>query len=106
MKKELELYELILFLKFTATEQETINKIEYYRDSLIEKGSQVMVKTHGRVSLAYPIKGFDTATSIQIVYLGNGELVKLLNTELQRDTSILRSVTTKLIDQNISNVFA
>ena len=31
MKKELELYELVLLLKFTATEQETISKTEFYR---------------------------------------------------------------------------
>ena len=106
MTKELGLYELVLLLKFTTTEQETISKIENFRNFFTERGSQVMVKNHGKISLAYPIKGFDTATYIQLVYLGNGELIKQLNTQNQRDETILRAVTTKLVDQNIPELFA
>ena len=50
MKKELELYELILLLKFTSTEAETNEKIQLYKDFLTEKGSQVMVKNQGKRS--------------------------------------------------------
>ena len=99
MKKELALYELVLLTKLTTAEQDLTEKIEYYRDFLIEKGCQVMVKNHGKLSLAYPIKGLDTANSIQLVYLGNGETIKQLNVELQRDDFILRSLTTKLKDK-------
>ena len=106
MKKELELYELVLLLKFTSTEVETNERIQRYKDFLVERGSQVMVKNQGKRSLAYPIKGFETATSVQFVYLGNGELIKLLNTELQRDEFILRSITTKLMDDNLLKLFA
>ena len=64
-----------------------------------------MFKNHGKISLAYSIKGFDTATYVQVVYLGNGDLIKQLNTELQRDESVLRTVTTKLIDDNVAEMF-
>ena len=104
MKKELELYELVLLLKFNFNE-ELSTKLERYRNFLTEKGSQVMFKNHGKISLAYTIKGFDTATYVQIVYLGNGDLIKQLNTELQRDESVLRTVTTKLIDDNVAEMF-
>ena len=63
IKKELELYELVLLLKFTAVEEATKERIDFYRDFIQEKGSQVMVKNHGKKTLAYPIKGFETATS-------------------------------------------
>ena len=53
-----------------------------------------MVKNHGNRSLAYPIKGFDTASYIQFVYVG--DLIKQLNVEIQRDEFILRAITTKL----------
>jgi len=106
MKKELELYELILLLKFTSTEAETNEKIQLYKDFLTEKGSQVMVKNQGKRSLAYPIKGFDTATSVQLVYLGNGELIKQINTVIQRDETVLRAITTKLMDESLSKLFA
>jgi len=106
MKKELELYELILLFKFTTTEQETISKTEYYRDFLIEKGSQVLVKNQGKISLAYPIKGFDIATSIQFIFLGNGELIKQLNVEIQRDDVILRSINTKIANQTPPELFS
>ena len=104
MKKELELYELVLLLKFTSTEELT-EKIERYKSFLADKGSQVMVKNHGKIPLAYNIKGFATATHIQFVYLGNGDLIKQLNTELQRDEVILRTVTTRLVDENVADMF-
>jgi len=106
IKKELELYELILLVKFTSTESETNDRIQRYKDFLTERGSQVMVKNQGKRSLAYPIKGFDTATSVQIVYLGNGDLVKQIGTEIQRDEFILRAITTKLMDENLAKVFS
>jgi ribosomal protein S6 len=106
MKKELELYELVLLNKFSNTEKETSVKIESYRDFFTKKGSQVMVKNHGKISLAYPIKGLGTANYIQMVFFGNGGLIKELNTQIGRDESVLRSVTTKLLDQNTSEMFA
>lgn len=104
MKKELELYELVLLIKYTTTEQETISKTEFYRNFLIEKGSQVLVKNQGKISLAYPIKGFDIATSIQFTFLGNGDLLKQLNVEIQRDQTVLRAITTKLLNQTPAEI--
>ena len=101
MKKELELYELVFMLKFNSTEEETNETIEKYRNFLVDKGSQVMVKNHGKRTLSYQIKGFDTATYIQMVYLGNGLLVNQLNQQIQRDESILRSITTKLAENTL-----
>ena len=106
MKKELALYELVLLTKLPTVEQDLMGKIDYYRDFLIDKGCQVMVKNHGKVSLAYPIKGLDTANSIQLIYLGNGTIIKQLNTEIQRDEFILRSLTTKIKDNESLNEIA
>ena len=106
MKKEIGLYELVLLFSYTATEKEIVERVEYYRDSLLKKGSQVMVKNHGKRSLAYPIKGFETATFVQLVYCGNGDLIKEINVEIQRDDAILRAITTKLLDENVSEIFA
>jgi small subunit ribosomal protein S6 len=99
MKKELEFYELVLLMNFTSTEQETVQRIDYYRDLLTGKGSQVMVKNHGKRPLAYPIQRFDTATYIQMIYLGNGDLVTAISKEIKRDSSVLRAITTKIVDQ-------
>ena len=104
MKKELELYELILLLKFTSTDK-IEKKLETYRNFLTERGSQVLIKNHGKISLAYNIKGFDTAMYVQIVYLGNGELIKQLNVELQRDEFLLRTITTRLMDEGVVEMF-
>jgi len=98
-KKELELYELILLFKFTSTE-DLADKLENYKTFLTDRGSQVMIKNHGTTSLPYSIKGFDTATHVQIVCLGNGELIKQINVELQRDESILRTIITKSLPMN------
>jgi small subunit ribosomal protein S6 len=105
MQEELKMYELVLFFKISLTEQELKTKIERYRDFLTGKGSQVMVKNNGKISLAYAIKNFDTAMYIQMIYLGNGQVIKQLDTELQRDESLLRFVTTKLLEQSVSEMF-
>ena len=63
-----------------------------------------MVKIHGKRSLAYPIKGFETATWVQIVYLGNNVLTKQIGVEVQRDEFALRSLTTKLKDQTVADL--
>ena len=88
MKKELQIYELVLFFKVNLSESKLKTIIEKYKDFLIGKGSQVMIKNNKRISLAYPIQKFETATYIQIFYLSNGSLIKQLNTEIQRDEEI------------------
>jgi small subunit ribosomal protein S6 len=105
MQEELKMYELVLFFKISLTEQELKTKIERYRDFLTGKGSQVMVNNNGKISLAYAIKNFDTAMYIQMIYLGNGQVIKQLDTELQRDESLLRFVTTKLLEQSVPEMF-
>ena len=105
MKKELRIYELVLLFKINNTEQETTALIEEYRNFLTEKGSQVMIKNRGKTSLAYPIKDFDTAMDVQFIYLGNNDLIKELNVKIQRDTNVLRAITTKLLDQNLPETF-
>tara|TARA_B110000003_G_scaffold176204_1_gene175693 strand:+ start:7385 stop:7708 length:324 start_codon:yes stop_codon:yes gene_type:complete len=105
-KKELELYELVILFKFTTVEENTQERIDFYKNFIKDKGTQVMVKNHGKKSLAYPIKGFETATSVQLVYPGNDTLIRQINVELQRDESVLRNLTTKLMDQNVAEMFA
>jgi small subunit ribosomal protein S6 len=105
-KKELELYELVLLLKFTTVEDTTRERLDFYKNFIKDKGSQVMVKNNGKKSLAYPIKGFEIATSVQIVYLGNDTLIRQINTEIQRDEFVLRGLTTKLMNQSVNEMFA
>ena len=38
-------------------------------------------------------------TNIQMVYLGNGELIKSLNQEIKRDETVLRNITTRLPEE-------
>ena len=104
-KKELELYELVLLIKFTAVDGAVNERVDFYRDFIKDKGTQVMVKNNGKKSLAYPIKGFETATSVQFVYLGNDDLIRQINTQIQRDDFVLRGLSTKLMDQSIADMF-
>ena len=99
MKKEIELYELIYLLNPSFTQQEITDKMDYYQTFLTQQGSQVMVQNRGKRSLSYPIKGFETANYIQMVYLGNGKLVTALNKEIKRDEAILRNITTRLPEE-------
>ena len=74
MKKEIEMYEIIYLINPSFTQQEVLSKIDYYQTFLTQQGSQVMVQNRGKRSLSYPIKGFESANYIQMVYLGNGHL--------------------------------
>ena len=69
MKKEIELYEVIYLLNPNFTQQTISSKMDYYQQFLVEQGSQVMVQNRGKFNLSYPIKGFETANYIQMVYL-------------------------------------
>ena len=99
MKKEIELYEVIYLLKPNFTQKDITSRIEYYQEFLTQQGSQVMVQNRGKRSLSYPIKGFESANYIQMVYLGNGRLVNALNKEIKRDETILRNITTRLPEE-------
>ena len=57
MRKELELYELILLLNYTLTEAETTEKVERYRDFLTEKTSDLLDRTQ-----ALKQSGYDVST--------------------------------------------
>lgn len=105
-KNELEIYELMLLVKPTLMEQNIVEKLEFYKTFLTKQGSQLMVKNFGKKPLSYLIKGFDTGISLQLVYLGNGDLVKKINTEIQRDESILRAITTKLNGKKVSKDYS
>ena len=96
MKKEIELYEIIYLLKPNIAQSDILSKMEYYQNLLTQQGSQVMIKNKGKRPLSYPIKGFESAYYIQMVYIGNGNLVTSLNKEIKRDEDILRNLTTRL----------
>ena len=99
MKKKIELYEMIYLINPSFTQQEISSKVDYYQTFLTKQGSQVMVQNRGKRALSYPIKGFESANYIQMVYLGNGELVKSLNKEIKRDEAVLRNITTRLPEE-------
>ena len=82
MRKDLELYEVLFLISPNFTEKEIIEKIQFYQDFLTAKGSKVMVQSQGRRSLSYPIKKYEAANFIQMVFLGNGQLIKSFNSTL------------------------
>jgi small subunit ribosomal protein S6 len=95
-QKELNLYEIIYLVKSNYTDQELAVGIESYKDLITASGSQVMIENRGKRRLSYPIQGVETATYIQMLFLGNGSLVKKINTLLSSDDAVLRHMTTSL----------
>ena len=83
--------------------------MEKYKDFLIGKGAQIMFVQNRRIFFEDAIRTYSTkktnATYVQMLYLSNGSLIKQLNTEIQRDEEILRSVTTTILEQSIPDVF-
>ena len=95
-QRELELYEVLILFDPNLIEGEVANKIQFYQEFLVNKGSKVMVQNQGRRGLTYAIKKAESASFVQIVFLGNGKLVELFNSTIGRDESVLRNVVTKL----------
>ena len=98
MQKELELYEILYLVDPGFNETELEKKTEFYRDFLTSRGSQVMVQNRGKRGLSYKIKGCETASYIQMIYVGNQKLRTSLDVALGRDVSILRHLTTKITE--------
>lgn len=102
MRKELELYEIMILLNPNLAESEINDIIESYQKFLTSKGSKVMVQNQGRKGLSYTIKKFESANFVQMVFLGNGNLINLLNSTLRRDEKILRQIVTKLNELSLA----
>src|SRR6056297_1112113 len=96
MQKELELYEMLYLVDPGITESDLESKTSFYRDFLTNRGSQVMVQNRGKRSLSYKIRGCEPANYIQMIYVGNQKLRTILDTTIRRDSSVLRSLTTKI----------
>ena len=98
MTKKLDTYEILYLVDTSFTEEKLENKIEFYRDFAVKNGSSAIVKNCGQKDLSYTVKKQTSANYIQMVYVGNNNLVKLMNQEMNRDEDILRHFTTKLVD--------
>lgn len=96
MQKDLELYEILYLVEPTFTEEELEKKVDFYRDFMTQRGSQVLVQNRGKRSLSYSIKGFETANYIQMIYVGNQKLIQNLEVVINRDESVLRHITTRV----------
>ena len=65
-----------MYLKnVNLTESKLKTIIEKYKDFLIGKGSQVMIKYNEKIFFEDPVKNRDAATSIQIFYVSDGSLM-------------------------------
>ena len=74
LKKELQIYELVLFFKVNLSESKLKTIIGKYKDFLIGKGSQVMIK-YNKNLFEDPVKNRDAATYIQIFYVSDVSLM-------------------------------
>jgi ribosomal protein S6 len=97
MQKELQLYELLYLIDPSLTESDSEAKTSFYCDFLTSRGSQVMIQNRGKRSLSYKIRGCETGSYVQLIYLGNQKLRVSLDTEMRRDRFILRYMTIKVL---------
>ena len=96
MREKTKVYEITYLINPSLTKQEVSNKINYYLNFLIKKGSKAIILKNEKRALNYPIKKFESANYIEMVYSGNGKLVSLLNKEVKRDENVIRNITIKL----------
>ena len=98
MVNGLDIYDVLYLVKTNLTDEELVQKTDFYENFIKKNGSSSVVKKCGIKDLSYTIKKETSANYIQMVYIGNDNLVKLLNREMSRDDEILRYFTTKLAE--------
>ena len=97
-KKELELYELVLLLKFTTVEDTTKERIDFYRDFIKDKGSNAI----WGMQFIWPIKA-----DYRIVYLDESYQQTIIG-RMSRDYVWIMARTPKIPESDyaklVSNV--
>jgi len=92
---ELEYYELGLYLNPYLNKQEISTLLQLYKEFFIAKGSTLVLQKVSKTKLSYPIRGFENTTSIDLLFVGTGELIKEIDKKIYRDDSILRHFVSK-----------
>ena len=83
---------MVLLLKFRTIEEEATLKTHSYRNFLSEKGSQVLVKNQGKKIFSLPNKRFWYRFVNSTHFSRDGDLLKQMKVEIQRDDEILRAI--------------
>nr|YP_010338031.1 ribosomal protein S6 [Erythrolobus coxiae]UNJ17616.1 ribosomal protein S6 [Erythrolobus coxiae] len=100
--KQMNSYETIYILKPDLSEENILNIINTYQNILMQKGGKnIFIQNRGRRHLAYPIKRYHDGIYIQMNYEGNGELIRLLQREMNFDENIIRIMTIKQVNINV-----
>nr|ARO91208.1 30S ribosomal protein S6 [Flintiella sanguinaria] len=96
-------YETIYVLKPDLSEEIILNLINKYQGILMNKGGKnIFIQNRGRRHLSYPIKRYHDGVYIQMNYEGNGSLVKTLQRDMNFDENIIRILTIKQDNINLS----
>nr|YP_010337841.1 ribosomal protein S6 [Timspurckia oligopyrenoides]UNJ17426.1 ribosomal protein S6 [Timspurckia oligopyrenoides] len=96
-------YETIYILRPDISEEIILSVINKYQNILISQGGKnIFIQNRGRRHLTYSIKRYHDGIYIQMNYEGNGELVKMLQKEMNFDDNIIRILTIKQDSINLS----
>nr|YP_010330095.1 ribosomal protein S6 [Porphyridium aerugineum]UNJ17811.1 ribosomal protein S6 [Porphyridium aerugineum] len=96
-------YETIYIVKPDLSDEIVLGLINKYQNTLIKNGGKnIFIQNRGRRHLAYPIKRYHDGVYIQMNYEGNGTLVKGLERDMRFDDNIIRLLTIKQNNINIS----
>lgn len=71
------------------------NLKKYYKLLANNSDSKFCFQNLGTKLLSYPVKGFSSATYVQMTYQGNGPLVKDINRQLSLSENVIRHITIK-----------
>lgn len=88
-------YKTFIFFQPDLEKNVVLELLKQYYKILASKKSKFCFQDLGTKLLSYPIKGFSSASYIQVTYTGNGELVQEMNRLLTINENIIRHVTLK-----------
>lgn len=89
----------IMFMRYVKR----IARILYYKRLINKQGFNAVIQCRRQyvTELASPIKGFYKALYVEMYYIGNAQIVSQLDKLFLRDKVILRSITQKVLLDDI-----
>jgi len=88
-------YKTFIFFQPELEKNVVLELLKKYYTILSGRKSKFCFQNLGTKLLSYPIKGFSSATYIQITYTGNGELVRDISKQLSLNENVIRHITLK-----------
>jgi len=88
-------YKTFIFFQPDLDKNAVLENLKKYYKQLAASNAKFCFQNLGTKLLSYPVKGFSSATYVQLTYQGNGTLVRDITRQLSLSENVIRHITIK-----------